>query len=190
MLFGFCSLARSSIGMKKTFAFAFAFAPPLAFLLALLAASCAGRPGDRPACQAPSDAGLVVRVPASPPRDLGRDVPAFARAAAMGAPRDSFVGIGRARMASVGMARTTAHARALADVSRQLGAVVAESLCRRADSDAAERAGVELSMSRLVCAAVVDGGLAGGEYWVVVALGRDDAVAEIRAALPSHARVE
>jgi len=175
--------------MRKTFAIAALIVSPI-----LLAASCAGQPSERPdeqpAYQPPQDIGIHIRIPETPERDIGDDVPEFVRAAAMSAPRDVFVGIGRARMTNPGMARATAQARAFVDISRQLNTIVIESLYHDEDTGITERARLELSQSRLIGAVILDGDFIDGEYWMVVMLGRDGAIAEITAALPYHARVE
>jgi len=125
-------------------------------------------------------------------RAIAGGVPQFVREASRNAPEDALIGIGTARMASLGQSRTVATTRARAEISRQMNSMISDMITDYTAGSEVDHSAVvsyqenittALSRSRLVGASVVDEDQdASGNYWVVVVMGKSNVVNEINQA--------
>jgi len=143
---------------------------------------------------------LTASCGAVPRRSIAGDhIPASVQQAVRSAPRDAFVGVGTAKLASMSLSRTIAQTRARAEISRQLQTVVRDMVADYTASAETETQAVltfqenitlALSESRLHGAVIVsEEQTADGQYWIVVMLARSDVAAEILSAAESTARL-
>jgi hypothetical protein len=132
---------------------------------------------------------------AKPERKVAGSVPDFVKKALLNAPEDALVGIGSANLASRDQARTIATTRARAEISRQMNTMIQDMIrdyqaSSEVDHSAAisfqENITVALSKSTLTGSRVMDFDYdSDGTCWVVVQLGKNNAVQEINQAQAS-----
>ena len=125
-------------------------------------------------------------------RAVNSGVPQFVKDALKKAPQDAVIGIGTARMANISQSRTTAQTRARAEISRTMESLVQDMVRdyfagSEVDHSAVmaftENITVSLSRSRLVGSAIVEEDMDGnGQYWIVMMMGKTQAVNEINQA--------
>jgi len=118
--------------------------------------------------------------------------PQFVRDAIRSAPEDAVIGIGTARMANINQSRTIAQTRARAEISRTMDSIIQDMVRDYfAGSEAdplavvsySENMTVALSKSQLAGSFIVAEDMdANGNYWVVVSMGKVEAVNEINQA--------
>jgi hypothetical protein len=137
-------------------------------------------------------------------RPVDSRIPAEVRDALRNAPENALVGIGTARMASVGQSRTISATRARAEISRQIETVIMDMVRDYVAGSEVDHSSVvafqenitvALSRSRLQGASVVDEVEdARGNYWTIVMMGRsavgnetNQAVAAAKLAVPAMA---
>jgi len=130
---------------------------------------------------------------ASQGRNVSNRVPQIVRDAVKNAPEDALVGIGTARMASLGQSRTISATRARAEISRQMDTIIRDMVRdytagSEVDHSAVvsfqENITVALSQSKLQGASIVDElEDERGNYWTIVMLSKTSTVAEINQAV-------
>jgi len=126
-------------------------------------------------------------------RNVDSRIPQEIRDALKNAPEDALVGIGTARMASLGQSRTISSTRARAELSRQMDVMVRDMVRdytagSEVDHSAVlsfqENITVTLSQSRLQGATIVDEiEDANKNYWTIMMLGKTQTVQEINQAV-------
>ena len=102
-----------------------------------------------------------------PSREIPKDAPSFVKDAAKKAPKDAYIGIGKAENSgSPAMAQMTAEARARTSLARQIGVTEHDE----------EKAGVSFVSARLTNAVIIGEGIdSKGNFWAVIMLSGDDA---------------
>lgn len=176
--------------MKKLFYAA------ICLLAAILVMSCASTgssaSGNSPATGSSSSGGKTTSA-ASTERKVDSRMPADVRAAIKNAPEDAIVGVGTARMASLGQSRTISATRARAEIARQLDILVLDMVRDyTAGSEINHSAAISfqenmtqtLAKSRLQGASVVDEiDSPDGSWWTIVMLDKAKASNEINQAV-------
>jgi hypothetical protein len=125
-------------------------------------------------------------------------VPQFVKDAHKNAPEDALVGVGIAKMQTLGMSKTIAATRARAEISRQLSTIIKDMIrdyfrASEADPSAVEsfqeNITVALSQSRLQRARVIGEDIdTSGNYWVVIMLRQSDIGQELSSPIENAKR--
>ena len=100
-------------------------------------------------------------------REIPGDAPSFVKNAVKKAPKDAYIGIGKAEnTSSTSMAQMTAEARARTSLARQIGVTEIDG----------ENPAVSVVNARLTNAVIIAGGIdSKGNYWAVIMLSSADA---------------